>query len=231
MFDTLLWDIYAWSYDSGVTHIKIYRDLLKSVINKLKTDKNDIILDLGCGTGNFEVMMEEKGLPYRKIIAVDFSEAMLKRARKKVTSKKVYFKKYDINKGIPLEDESVDKVIMIHTLYALKKPTYILKEINRVTKKGGILIIANPFDEEGGKKIKEAAFSDISFFKSVQMYLTKFPIIGINMLISKISKSGKYHFIGEKDMSKLLKDSGFKVPKTYEKTYAGTDILFITTKK
>lgn len=231
MFTSVIWDIYAWSYDSGVTFLKIYDELLESVIKKLAPKKSDNILDIGCGTGNLEDKIIKKHLQFKKILATDISESMLYRARKKVKNKNISFMKHDANNNFKLPNESIDTIVMIHSLYALRSPQHVLKKLHQILKKGGKLIVANPYDKNGVKKIKTSIFKGLSFSEKIKVYLTKLPIIIINKVISNLAKSKSFHFIDEEKMSEILKETNFTEPERYEKVYADTDILFVTYKK
>ena len=79
---SLFWDIYSKLYDT-LNLLKPYRDLQEQVLTALNLQKNETILDAGCGTGNFEKLMIEKGIDSVRVEAVDFSQAMLKRAKQK----------------------------------------------------------------------------------------------------------------------------------------------------
>jgi len=57
--------------------------LHREVLDKLELKGGEHILDAGCGTGNFEKLLQNKGLNNIKVEALDFSQAMLKRAKQK----------------------------------------------------------------------------------------------------------------------------------------------------
>ncbi len=56
---SFFWDLYARLYDT-LYLLKPYRDLHEQVLTALNLQKNETILDAGCGTGNFEKLMIEK---------------------------------------------------------------------------------------------------------------------------------------------------------------------------
>jgi len=51
----------------------------------------------------------------------------------------------DLNKPIELESSSFDNAILFNTIYILENPTASLKEINRILKPGGRLLLTSPF--------------------------------------------------------------------------------------
>ena len=56
------WDLYATVYDSLPNHFQPYQKLLEQVVGEVSrySDKG-LILDAGCGTGNFLRLMKDKG--------------------------------------------------------------------------------------------------------------------------------------------------------------------------
>ena len=79
---SFFWDIYAKLYDT-LNLLQPYRDLHRQVLEPLDLKGGERILDAGCGTGNFEKLLQNTGLNNVKIEALDFSQAMLKRAKQK----------------------------------------------------------------------------------------------------------------------------------------------------
>ena len=51
----------------------------------------------------------------------------------------------DLNETLPFEDESVDIVLLSHTLEHIATPQYLTDECHRVLKKGGIVLAVIPF--------------------------------------------------------------------------------------
>lgn len=51
----------------------------------------------------------------------------------------------DFNKVFPYENESFDTVFLFHNLYIAEDPGFVLKEVARVLKRDGHLLVSNPF--------------------------------------------------------------------------------------
>lgn len=228
MLRKIIWDIYAWSYDSGVKSLDIYSQLLDAVIDRLDLQKEDVILDIGCGTGNLEERIEERDLRYKKIEGIDISDSMIQRANRKVKSNSVIFSKVDANQKLPYKSNSIDKVVMIHSLYAMEQPEDVLEEINRVLIPGGRLVVANPFDKGGMKNIRSYAFKGLGPISKILLFVKKLPILMINMFIAGLAKKGSYHFMDQDEIREILSKTGFSDVKKFEKVYADTDILFVS---
>jgi SAM-dependent methyltransferase len=75
----MAYDVLAKYYDDLMSLVD-YKPWLKLLSPHLKP--NDIVLDMGCGTGTLAALLLEKGY---QVIAADASESMLAEAQKKIT--------------------------------------------------------------------------------------------------------------------------------------------------
>ncbi len=97
------------------------------------------VLDVGTGTG---FLAEGAAKIARKVIALDFSEAMLSEARAKLGGRNVEFKIGNVEQ-IPLPNESIDAVIANMVLHHCQRPEIAVKEMARVLVPGGRLVISD----------------------------------------------------------------------------------------
>lgn len=106
----------------------------RGILNQLLTNKNELIVDLACGTGRL--------LNYASI-GVDASAEMIAIAKRKFPEKTFLQTKAD---QIPVEDNSIDSIISFHFFMHLdqNKISQILEESNRILKKGGRIIFDIP---------------------------------------------------------------------------------------
>ena len=80
-------------------------------------------------------------------MGVDLAESMLARARNKVRddlSDRTHFQKADLNAPLKFPDGHFDHVISISVLQAVDDPTFTLKELCRVLRPRGTLILTLP---------------------------------------------------------------------------------------
>jgi putative AdoMet-dependent methyltransferase len=70
----------ARSYDTGHQSFRNYEQEAQGIIAKLGVDAGSTVLDMGCGTGAFAIHVARH---YRKVYAVDVSQAMLQCASEK----------------------------------------------------------------------------------------------------------------------------------------------------
>jgi SAM-dependent methyltransferase len=103
--------------------------------------EGDIVVDLGSGAGIDAFLaaniVNEKG----KVIGVDMTDEMLEKARQNAEMhgyKNVEFRQGDIEKRIPVEDNSVDAVISNCVINLTSNKTNTFREIYRILKPNGI---------------------------------------------------------------------------------------------
>ena len=128
---------WAHTYDDFETNIAIIleKDLL---IKEINPEKNEIILDAGCGTGRYIGELRRK---CKKIIGVDFSPEMLAIAKKKYPEISFYEK--DLMKRLPFKNNSFHKIVSSLVFSHFKDIINPLKELHRVLRKGGKLFITD----------------------------------------------------------------------------------------
>jgi ubiquinone/menaquinone biosynthesis C-methylase UbiE len=124
------------------------------IVKILNLGKKDVILDIGCGDGSIsEIFLKNIKLA----IGVDISKTRLRRAKNK--GLKVIL----INDAseIPLKSNSVDKAICTEVLEHVLQPGKVLGEINRILKKGGILVLTAPLNEPLRNTLLDVPLKDV----------------------------------------------------------------------
>lgn len=111
-------------------------DYQKTILSKvgLKIKPTDVVLDLGCGRGDNSVHFSKKA---KKVIGVDIERW---KEWENLKSKNLEFLISDARR-LPFKDESFDVVFTKDTLHHILDKEKVLKEIKRVTKKGGRIYI------------------------------------------------------------------------------------------
>ena len=141
----MFWDRIAGVYDlfGNMYNGKVNREMCRMVSEEIKS--SDVVLECACGTG----MISKAIAPVCKsLTATDFSEGMLKRARKKCSKfPNITFQMADIM-SLNYADESFDVVIAANVIHLLDQPYKALAELDRVCKTGGRLIIPTYVNRE-----------------------------------------------------------------------------------
>lgn len=132
----------------GVSNVSLFADIPPGAT----------VLDLGCGAGLDSLIAARRVGPNGKVIGVDFSDAMLARARqgaKELKADNVDFYRSD-SESLPLENDSID-VALVNGIFNLNPDRdAIFRELARVVRTGGAvytaeLILREPLPEDAKK--------------------------------------------------------------------------------
>ena len=143
------YDNWSLKYDSDNN---LTRDLDRIVTQKTLADFNcNLIAEMGCGTGKNTSFLSQIG---SQVQAIDFSQAMLNKAKEKLDSDNVTFSMGDITEKWILSDRSVDLVTCNLVLEHIQDLSFIFSEANRVLIDGGIMFVSelHPFKQYLGTK-------------------------------------------------------------------------------
>jgi arsenite methyltransferase len=102
--------------------------------------KGETVLDLGSGGGIDVFLSANKVSDTGNVIGIDMTDEMLERARRNAKEggyTNVEFRKGDIEKRIPVDDNSVDVVISNCVINLTMNKVNAFKEIHRILKQGG----------------------------------------------------------------------------------------------
>ena len=119
-------------------------------------NKNDIVLDLGCGIGQTSIRISPK---VKKVIGLDNDLKSIKIAKVDANNKEasnVKFLTADANRKLPFVDKYFTKVIASDILEHLEKRDFAISEIKRILKPGGILFLVVDNPETSWKKLKQS---------------------------------------------------------------------------
>jgi len=164
-----------------------YYDLVekKTILNALNLQREDIVLDAGCGTGRFTRLIAKK---CRKVYGVDFSpksiEVLNKKAREEgIQNIETYV--CDITKSLPIK-EKVDKIVSIQVIQHI--PT----EVGRYT------AVLNLYD-----KLKSGGTCVIS--------VSNWNLLSKRRYLKEEKSSNFYHLrFTPKEIASVFKKCGFK---------------------
>jgi ubiquinone/menaquinone biosynthesis C-methylase UbiE len=145
----------------GINLSNIYhKHRQKNSLELLNPKKDEIILDAGCGIGEFTKRIAKKCL---KVYGVDVSEIVIKKAKKN-SPKNCIFRQGDLE-NLNFSNQFFDKIISIETIEHVLHPTKVLKEFNRLLKKEGKLVICIP-------TINTSIISKIQIFLKISKFIS-----------------------------------------------------------
>ena len=145
----MFWDTVAGVYDIFVNVInrKTHQRLKKIVSDLIGPD--DVVLECACGTGLLSAVIAPR---CRQLTATDFSEKMLKQAKKNCSAfPNASFARADIT-ALSYPDGSFDQVVAGNVIHLLDNPLTALGELNRVCRDDGKLIIPTYMNKDAKGK-------------------------------------------------------------------------------
>ncbi len=133
------WDRFAFLYDLGQSlNLKV----LKGFENATESlvPEGALVLDTAAGTGRLTFAAAKNA---KKVVCTDLSMPMLKQARRKSEKSNIVNVEFDVRDIFNLKDsdEVYDIVMAGNVLHLLDEPEKALKELWRVTKRGGKLLL------------------------------------------------------------------------------------------
>jgi ubiquinone/menaquinone biosynthesis C-methylase UbiE len=148
----------------------------------------DTTLEIGCGTGIYSTLIANS---VKNLIATDMSNEMLTIARTKLKQYgNVEIRREDCN-AISYEDNTFDSILVANLIHIVTDPLSVLKEIRRVLKKDGRVIIIS------------YTFYGLSFIQKINAIFHYIKNFGLP------PSSGKT--LSPANLLKIAEDAGFSV--------------------
>ena len=137
----------------------------KLILELLSPKPGEIILDAGCGTGVFTLDILSSG---SEVIGLDISLPMLMRAEEKLGGFHCRMVLADML-NLPFSEGSFDKVVSVTALEFIQDGKGAVKELFRVTKKGGSIVVAtlNSLSPWASRRIAKAKEQHTIFEKTI----------------------------------------------------------------
>lgn len=214
MFDSKFWSKYFKVYD--VLNLVIpYQELMAELESELQLNMNDVVLDVGSGTGNLMIKIKGK---CKDVIGIDYSIEGVNLHKRKDQRAKVII--HDITKPFPLPDEYFSKVVSNNTIYTLteNQQLNLIKEIYRVARPGAKVVVSNvkkgydPFRIYVSHIMKSFIANGIvkTIFLAGIMMTPTLKVFYYNGKIKKAGMTEQYHFLTAEEQKKLLSLGGFQ---------------------
>ena len=167
-------------------------------IEFISPKKDELILDMGCGTGLFtKICLEHRS----KVVATDYSWKYCNITKDNIKEYKSGFIVCSDGNYLPFRDNSFDKIVFIEVLEHIPKQyeKYVLKELYRVLKKDGTLLL-----HTSPNKIASVIYKMLSPFTSLfgykyvyDKYVDKYCHINKNTSVKLQKTIKKIGFKGE----------------------------------
>lgn len=155
----MFWDKVSGLYDlfETVYNGKVYRNLSERVAKEI--GQNDLVLECACGTGAISRYIAPK---CRRLIATDFSGGMLKQTLKNCRNfDNITIKRADMTK-LKCRDNRFDKVVAGNVIHLLEDPCAAVKELERVCKVGGKIVVPTYINASDGVNQKAVRLLELA---------------------------------------------------------------------
>jgi ubiquinone/menaquinone biosynthesis C-methylase UbiE len=117
---------------------------LRTMIADLGLNTESYVLDMACGAGPYTGWLAEELGAQGRVVGVDLSAAYLAQAQSAAAqaerAQQISFLSGDIG-ALPFDDHTFDLVWCAQSLYSLPSPLEALRELHRVTRPGGKVVI------------------------------------------------------------------------------------------
>ncbi len=137
----VIYDLQSVFYDK--TFAALVKRHIETAITHMEIRDTDVVLDLGIGTGASLNFYPHNG----QIVGIDLSGGMLRECRKKMREQ--HRTNVMVLQGnaldLPFADDSFDHVFISHVISVVSDPFLLIREAQRVAKRGARIIIVNHF--------------------------------------------------------------------------------------
>lgn len=220
------WTYYAFIYDA-LLGLRPYTAMLDEIVDGLGLERNELVLDAGCGSGNLTRRLLNRG--YR-VDAVDASPGMLQRATAKCPEAEPHTQ--DLDQPFPCAEGTYAGITCSNVLYSLPGPRKTLGDFHRILKPGGRLVLSNPSRQFSMGKVLERNWQDqkwggrLNFLATLPRLLL---LSAFNLVLLRRQQADRFYFPNAEQLRQLFQETGFESVEV-RSTYAGQGWLVSATK-
>jgi ubiquinone/menaquinone biosynthesis C-methylase UbiE len=224
------WSKYAISYDKILLHFDKYLELIKAVVGMAGSAQ--VCADLGAGTGNvsFELLGAS---PTREVWAYESNEAMLERMRAKLKKRPEIVDRLFVVKGDALlslrekGEGEFDAAFMVNSLYAMEDKEFCLREVYRVLKPNGVLVLSTPHNETDVLRLFaaiKACLAGKNLHEELRPHLE-------DAYARHLQMDQAIHEHTKKSTFQMIEAAGFRIEETIDPAYVGAVVIVRAVKR
>jgi SAM-dependent methyltransferase len=233
-----LWNLMAFFYEQFFRRFPPHRRLFDEILENVGEPDSGagVILDAGCGPGLLSLELARRG---HRVLGIDRSPEMIKRAQKmkgKAKGENLLFLQGDLNEGVGVQEDSLQRILMIHSLYLMDDPGRVLRNLAPALAADGEMILCNPSRKltpselwEGGKDFLGQALSEKGPL-SIFFFLPIVLVVGGFHFVIQYRKKRTYHCWEEKEFEELLRASGLRMKWAHKSCMGSSHLVFCAVK-
>ena len=160
-------------------HRRINPGVLASLLERVGDCNSPVVLEVGCGTGNYLEAVET--ITGAEVHGIDPSNEMLERLRERLPEAKIQRASAE---ELPFEDGSIDLIYSVDVIHhVLNRPAY-FREARRVLKQGGTLCTVTDSAEDIHNRVPLSSH----FPETIALELRRYP--SIDLLRDEMADAG-----------------------------------------
>jgi ubiquinone/menaquinone biosynthesis C-methylase UbiE len=194
-------------------------------IDALELSSGNRVLDLGCGTGEFEVhLARREDCPDDLfVVAADLVPDALVRMMLRMNGREgvsVHPCNADFETKLPFASESFDRLISSLVISYVNEPLKLLEEMHRVLRPDGMVVLSCPKRDADLSSLYRQAMADLDPDKVTSLEganrLATFDEIQRGYLneaarLVDLEESGMFRFWDAAELSRLVRQAGFRI--------------------
>lgn len=134
---------YKEMYEKNINGIGVNEDR-RMYFQSMFVYPNDTILEIGCGDATFYKFLTKYGKTFKKYIGTEISPYIVEKNRKECPNAEFIQTGTEI---APIDCEIVDRIFCMHVIEHIENPELHINEWLKSLKKGGMLILSVPFED------------------------------------------------------------------------------------
>jgi len=204
-----------------------YRSMMQLQINRLQLKRDHRVLDLGGGAGDFEVNLAEcNGGPPIHVTQLDLVPDALRRSRDRLADVSPRFAvslvasdlELTPSLRIPFASESFDSILASLLISYVEDPKALLKEIRRILKPGGRLVLSSMKRDADISRIYLNSLRELPPDRRAQLFgrsnaedFDELQRVFMNdaAKLVQMEEEGRFQFYDESDLATLIEGTGF----------------------
>ena len=131
-----IWNSYSFVQDNAKNFVKYIKE-------KIKLNKDTVIMDFGCGTGIVGLNLINN---VKKVVFLDPSKGMIKQVQKAILKKNIHnyeILEGDINK---YKGDKLDLILVANVFHHIEDINHIINKFSNILKKGGKVLVVDLFE-------------------------------------------------------------------------------------